>query len=210
MTRITTIVAAISLSGFVVADDKGSACEDPLTTKAQVAPSLDNRFFHQSKYSLPWWILQDEGGNLEDTVDGTIDEDDLRHIEETSNCRSSHQGDHLMAFAEAVQMEGGVILRLSGGMPACCSSLEVRLQSDGAFQCYFDAAYPMQVKGLKWRVTKKELKIQSNAGRQGERLRGWLSVTFEETQAEGNKPESHTIEGFFKPFVRHEGASKPE
>ncbi len=204
MKRITTIVASIFLSVPVGADDGAPACEDTLPTKAQVAPALDDRFFHQSRYSLPWWILQDASGRLEDTMDGTIDEDDLRYSEETSNCRSSHQGDHLMTFSEAVPMEGGVILRLSGGMPAYCSSLEVRIQSQGAFQCAFNAIYPRLVKGLKWRVTKKELKIQSNDGRPGERLRGWLSVTFEETDAEGGRPQSHTIEGFFKPFIRHQ------
>jgi len=55
-----------------------AACEDKLPGTAVIVPDLDCGFFRTTKTSLPWWIIGEQGGKLEDTLDGSIDADDLR------------------------------------------------------------------------------------------------------------------------------------
>lgn len=191
-------------SAHLVAGDQvaNSACDDGIVAVATIDPKLDSPLFHETKTSLNWWIVESESGSVEDTNDGEIGPDDLVRIEHTSSCTSTHQGEHLMEFCEAVR--DGELLRfdLRGGMPAYAGSLTVTIEPDLAFHCHFSAANPAPTPPQRWRIAKKELRVESRDFTPGRRLRGWISVTFEETVGEG-EPETYKIEGHIKPVIQH-------
>jgi hypothetical protein len=179
-----------------------SNCEDSVTSVATIVPELDSPFYHETKTSLNWWIVESASG-LEDVMDGEIGEDDLVRIEHSASCVSTHQGEHSMEFSSAVQDGERVHLRLSGGLPAYASSLDVTIEPDLKFWCSFSAAYPSFTNGLRWKIIKKELRLKHHDFTPGQRLFGWISVTFEETDASGYPPGTYTIEGYIKPVIQH-------
>ena len=179
------------------------------TATATVAPKLDTPFYHKTETSYRWWIIEDESGHLEDTTDGSIDADDLLRIEHTANCVSSHQGDHIMTFCEAVATANGALLEFSGGSPAYTSSLSITIDPKLNYKCFFTATYPAPTNPLKWKITKKELRLKRSQLTGGSRLFGWLSISFAEIDSVSNLSKSYKIEGYFKPVFQHKpGASK--
>lgn len=180
-----------------------AASEDLLVAKVEVVPKLDTRFFHQSQASYHWWIVEDDEGNLEDTTDGAIDADDLLRLEHTANLASTHQGEHSMEFCEATATTDGAVLTFAGGMPAYASSLTVDLDAKRSFKCSFAATYPGPSNPLRWKITKKELKLKSSDLTGGTRLYGWISVTFDEIDTVAGASKSYKIEGYFKPVLQH-------
>jgi hypothetical protein len=179
-----------------------SRCEDNLVGVAAVAPKLDCRFFQTTKTSYRWEIVEDDDGNLENTLGGQIAAEDLLRIEHTADCTSSHQGEHLMEFCDAVATTAGVKLTLSGGMPAYASDLTVTINSKLDFKCSFSAVYPGPTGPLHWKVTKKALKLRSANLKSGTRLRGWISVEFEELDETSKESHTYKIEGYFKPVIQ--------
>jgi len=199
---VPTIVSARAGAGAAPAK---LACEDAVSKAATLVPKLDSPLFHESKTSLNWWVVESESGEVNDTSDGKIGPDDLVRIEHTASCKSTHQGEHLMEFCEAVQDVLGVRLSLSGGMPAYASSLRISIDSTLAFRCEFSAAYPAPTPPLRWKITKKELQLRSRDFTPGQRVFGWISVTFEETEAvKGARPKTYQIEGYIKPVIQHQ------
>lgn len=200
-------IAALSFVflGHVLAVEApaGSDCVDSVLTVATVDADLDSPFYRDTKTSLNWWIIESESGSLEDTMDGEIGQEDLLRIEHTANCTSSHQGDHTMEFCDAVREGESVLLTLSGGMPAYSSDLSITIEPDLKFRCSFSATYPGATKKLRWKITKKKIRLKSRNLAPGQRLFGWISVTFEETEISGGKPKSYTIEGYIKPVIQH-------
>lgn len=168
-----------------------------------VAPKLDSAFYHQSQSSYHWWIVENEEGHLEDTADGVIDADDLLKLEHTANLVSTHQGEHSMEFCEATATTDGAVLTFAGGMPAYASSLTVELDAKRNFKCSFSATYPGPTNPLRWRITKKELKLKSSGLTGGTRLRGWISVSFDEIDTVTGASKNYKIEGYFKPVLQH-------
>jgi hypothetical protein len=53
-----------------------------------------------------------------------------------------HQGEHVMAFSKAVARDGGVMLTISGSLPAYTGELTVTIDAKGQFKCAFTAEYP--------------------------------------------------------------------
>lgn len=204
-----SIIATLSMimSAQLIAGDPPpkSACEDGVSASVTISPKLDSPLFRETKTSLNWWIVESESGAIEDTTDGEIGPDDLVRIEHTASCTSTHQGEHLMEFCEAVQDGEGIRLSLSGGMPAYASSLHVIIDPTLAFRCDFTATYPAPTAPLRWKITKKELRLSSRDFVTGHRLHGWISVTFEETDGAG-QPKTYKIEGYIKPVVQHKPA----
>ena len=182
-----------------------SACEDGVSASATIAPKLDSPLFHETKTSLNWWIVESESGEIVDTIDGEIGPDDLVRIEHTASCTSTHQGEHLMKFCDAIREGEGVRLSLSGGMPAYASSLSVTIEPSLAFRCDFSATYPAPTSSLRWKITKKEFRLRSRDFTPGHRLHGWISVTFEETEGAA-QPKTYKIEGYIKPVIQHKAA----
>ena len=179
------------------------ASEDAIVSTATVVPKLDTRFFHTTETSFHWWILEDETGHLQNTMGDSIDADDLVRIEHTANCVSSHQGKHVMNLCEAVATADGAVLEFAGGMPAYASNLSITIGPKMSYKCSFAAVYPRLTNALKWKITKKELKLKRADLANGSRVYGWLSVSFDETDSEANVTKSYKIEGYFKPVLQH-------
>ena len=205
MPRTLLIISIIALISGASAKPPAavSACEDAIVSTATVAPKLDVRFFHTTETSFHWSIIEDESGDLEDTSDGSIDADDLVRIEHTANCVSSHQGEHVMSYCEAVATADGAVLEFSGGMPAYASTLSITIGPKMNYKCSFAATYPAQTNLLKWKITKKEFKLKRAELASGSRLFGWLSISFDEIDSVANVTKSYKIEGHFKPVLQH-------
>ncbi len=206
-----SIIGAVLMifSAQLIASDQPSksACDDSVAAKATIVSKLDSPLFHEMKTSLNWWIVESESGAVEDTTDGEIGPADLVRNEHTASCTSTHQGEHLMEFCDAVRDGESIRLSLSGGMPAYASSLSVSIERSLAFRCDFSATYPALTPPLRWKITKKELRLRSRDMAPGHRVFGWISVTFEETEAvKGAQPKTYKIEGFIKPVIQHKPA----
>lgn len=187
--------------------DRKSDCEDTIVAKVQVAPELNFKFFTTVETSRPWHLGEHEDGSLEDTADGSIDEEDLILLEHTSACVSTHQGEHAMNFCEAKSTGDATLsLLIHGGAPGHISSLKVELDAkSGNFTCAFDAVYPSPTPPLKWRITKKTMRATSLDVRPSRRFYAWISVEFDEVWMENGKEQkqSYKIEGPIKPVIQH-------
>jgi hypothetical protein len=169
--------------------------EDKIVATATMDPKLDTPFFHKIETSFPWHVVVHEDGSLEDTTDGSIDADDLRRIEHTAHCISSHQGEHIMEFSDASARNGGVKLIIS-------------IDASLRYECTFQARYPSATPTLNWKISKKELRLKSDKMKPGSRLCGWISVEFEETDSATAAARTHKIEGHFKPVIQGAAANR--
>jgi hypothetical protein len=176
-------------------------CEDSIDSVAAVDGKLDSAFFWTTKTSRPWHIIE-HGGTLENTFGEGIGPDDLLLIEHTAQCTSTHQGAHQMEFCDAVKTKDGCRFRISGGMPARASDLTVTMDAKLNFKCEFKAVYPDNSGPLRWKVTKKTLKLKSAKMNPGSRMYGWISVELEERDHLEEKPRIIKVEGYFKPFLQ--------
>ncbi len=207
---ITLFFLAGSISGFcsevVPVEAPKSECIDRIESVAVVDPKLDSDFFRSKEASYPFHIIEHEDGHLENTMGGKVSKEDAIRIEHTAKCLSSHQGEHLMSFCDAEMSGGGLLLQVSGGLPAYASFLTLEIDKDKKLKCAFFATYPMTVPGekLSWKITKKAFRMTSDKIDAGTRLLGWLSVEFEETCVVDGKFTSHQhkIEGYVKPVIR--------
>ena len=180
---------------------------------AIVDPKLETPFFRKTETSFPWYMVEgeDDSGDrsLENTLSGVIHSDDLVRIEKTANCISTHQGEHAMEFSNAVAGKDGVELTIFGSLPAYDSSLVVHIAPTLRFDVVFRARSPAPTGVLSWKIKKKELRLQSAKMKPGYRLRGWISVEFEESEYPKDAPSEvykmkgpYKIEGYFKPVIQ--------
>ncbi len=103
---------------------------DQLAAAAVIVPELDAPLFHSIATSRLWWIIEDESGEVEDTMDGLLTDDELLLVEHTAALTSTHQGEHMMNFCDAVATpDGGVELHFTGGMPAFASALTLTVDA---------------------------------------------------------------------------------
>jgi len=188
---------------------KQDRCEDPVDGVATIVPKLDCPLFKTTKTSYQWEIVEHDDGHLENTFGGRITAEDLLRIEHTADCTSTHQGKHKMEFCDAVATGDGVKLCLSGGMPAYASGLSVTINRKLEFKCSFAAVYPGPTGPLHWKITKKAMKLKSAGLESRSRLRGWLSVEFEETDESAQETHAYKIEGYFKPVIQTSQAGEP-
>jgi len=182
-------------------------CVDALSASAVIDARLDSDFFRSKQSSYPWHIIEHDDGHLEDTIaGGPANRKTVSKIEHTANCISTHQGEHLMSFCEAIQRGQGVDLVITGGMPAYASMLTLKIDEKKQITCAFEATYPMTIPGekLQWRITKKAFRMKSDQLKTGTRLYGWLSVEFVEiTTLKGKETrKSYKIEGYVKPVIQ--------
>jgi biopolymer transport protein ExbD len=191
-------------------DPRHGECEDKLVAEAVLDPTLDSDFFGQTETRRQPWIVEHSDGHLEDAMDGTIDADDLLLVERTANCSSTHQGEHAMDFCDAVKSADGLKLEFWGGLPAYIGFLTVRVDAKRQFTCEFKADYPSSPTPLRWVVRKKVMKLKDAIGEPGSRLRGWISVEFDEIDINSGAVESYKIEGFFKPVILNAPDTAPE
>jgi hypothetical protein len=189
-------------SELVAQGEGDETCEDKLEAVAELAPDLDCELFRTSETRRQPWVVEHDDGTLEDTMDGIIGAEDLLLVEKTADCISTHQGGHAMEFCDAVKTADGVELAISGGAPAYMSSLAVTIDAKRRFVCRFKAVYPSPDGAEQWKVTKKVMKLKSGLGEPGKRLRGWLSVEFDEIDGVTGEAKSYKIEGYFKPLIQ--------
>jgi hypothetical protein len=194
-------VAAEPAPAIAVTREHGT-CEDSVIGAAAIVPILDCNFFKTTVTSYHWWIVGEKSGKLEDTTDQTIDPDDLLRVEHTAQCSSTHQGKHLMEYCDAVATADGVKMMIWGGLPAFDSDLTVAIDAKRNFTCSFNAVYPAQTNHLRWKVTKKVLKLKSTKLEAGTRIYGWISVEFDEIDGKTAETHSYKVEGFFKPVIQ--------
>jgi len=215
---VSVIFSISAIDGFLLADPSSppvsvapdARCEDNLVGVAAVVPKLSCRLFHSTKTSYRWGIIEHDDGHLENTLGDQITAEDLMRIEHTADCTSTHQGKHVMEFCDAVATADGVKLTISGGMPAYASDLSVTVNKKLEFKCFFSAVYPAPTGALHWKVTKKALKLKSDNLESRTRLRGWISVEFEETDDKSKEMHTYKIEGFFKPVIQTPQAEGPQ
>src|SRR2546421_11870315 len=101
MLRRLLILLVVALM-TAAASAQPPACEDTILTVTKITPMLDTPFFHKADTSYQWWISEDDSGHLEDTIDQSIDADDLLRVEHSANCISPHQVERKMELCEAV------------------------------------------------------------------------------------------------------------
>ena len=182
-------------------DARHGECEDKLVAEAVLDPTLDSDFFGQTETRRQPWIVEHSDGSLEDAMDGKVDADDLLLVERKANCSSTHQGEHAMDFCDAVKSADGLKLEFWGGLPAYFGFLTVRVDAKRQFTCEFKADYPSSPTPLRWVVRKKAMKLKNAIGEPGSRLRGWISVEFDEIDMTSGSVKRYKIEGFFKPVI---------
>ena len=184
--------------------------EDKLVAEAVLDPTLNSEFFGRTETRWQSWIVEHSDGSLEDATDGKVDADDLLLVERTATCSSTHKGEHAMDFCDAVKTADGLKLEFSGGFPAYFGFLTVRVDANRQFTCEFKADYPSSPTPLRWVVRKKAMKLKDAIGEPGSRLRGWISVEFDEIDVNSGAVESYKIEGFFKPVILNVPDTAPE
>jgi hypothetical protein len=176
---------------------------DKLKAHVAIDSTLDSAFFRSYQASYPWYIIRNADGTFENTLGDEVSEQDKIPIEHTSNCVSTHQGEHVMDLCDAAYDAGQLKLEIHGGMPAYASSLLITVK-DSEFFCRFKASYPMPVSNCKWNILSKKLIFKDKDIKKGQRLYAWLSVEFNETSTYQGKTTNtrHKIEGYIKPIVR--------
>ncbi|MGC4017580.1 MAG: hypothetical protein QM755_24155 [Luteolibacter sp.] len=181
---------------------KPPVCEDKLIANVTSDSLIDSEFFHSKEASYPWYVVQGDDGKLHSSLDTPLTKEDRIKKEHTSNCVSSHMGEHRMDFCEA-EMDGGkLVLTIDGGLPAYASSLTITLDGN-RYDCRFSASYPGPVTVLGWKITKKELRARSLERVPGKRWYAWISVEVDEECLENGKVtvQHHKIEGYLKPVI---------
>ena len=176
---------------------------DEIKSKLTIDPKMRSVFFASHESSYPWYIIRHEDGTFESVIEGKISEQDKEPVEHTSNCISTHQGHHIMEFADATYDSGVLTLEISGGMPAYFSSLRIIVKGVD-FLCQFKGVYPAPVSNCKRNIITKKLIFKDREIKKGKRLFAWLSVEFEETSTYKGVTETgrHKIEGYIKPVVK--------
>lgn len=181
-------------------------CVDAVVAKAAIDPNLDSDFFRSKEASYPFHIIEHEDGHLESTMGGKVSRKDATKIEHSAKCVSTHQGEHEMSYCDALQSDEGLLLVVSGGLPAYASTLTLKIDKEKNLKCGFEAVYPMTIAGetLEWKITNKTFRMKNDDYKAGGRLLGWLSVEFEESCTIEGKitRRTHKIEGYVKPVIR--------
>lgn len=201
--HMAAVVVMLGVAAAAEPSRPVNRCEDPISARATVDPQLDVPFFKTRETAWQWWIVEDESGHLEDTIDGVIDADDLLRVESAADCVSTHQGEHRMRDCVAMATSDGVVLEFSGGMPAYASKLVVTIDRKLGYRCAFSGSYPAPTNPLKWKITGKELHLKSAELRAGSRILGWISVAFEEIDETARVTKTYKISGHFKPVLQH-------
>lgn len=201
---LAVILFIFSSSVFLYGQNNYDNCDDSIIKEILVDENLYSEFFDTSESSYPWYIIPNNDGTFDTFLDKKITKEDTFPIEHTSNCISTHQGEHIMHLCNAaLRAPDHLKLIIHGGLPAYASSLMIQI--DGSqFKCFFKAAYPTPIFNLRWRILSKEFKVKTKDLKKGKRLYAFVSVEFEETGTYQGKTtkEKYQIEGYLKPIIR--------
>ena len=154
-----------------------------------------------NKWDYPWYIVADEdGGNMENTLGGTLMETDTVHLYHTANCWTNHHGRHNVRYCDAILDKDIITLHFQPELPAYASELSISIR-DNQFWSDFSATYPAPTKKLSWVITKQELVLNKNSYTPGDTLKGYFEVEFFETGTEANQKtfsKKYYYKGYFK------------
>lgn len=176
---------------------------DDVPSKLIFDHKMHSAFFNSHESSYPWYIIRNEDGTFESVTGEKVSKRDKKPVEHTSNCVSTHQGQHVMEFCDATYDSGVLSLEIYGGMPAYSSSLRIIVKGVD-FSCRFKGVYPAPVSNCRRKIIAKTLTFKDRKIKKGKRLFGRVSVEFEETSTYKGKTETvrHKIEGYIKPVVK--------
>ena len=154
-----------------------------------------------NKWDYPWYIVVDDGGgNMENTLGGTLMETDTVHLYHTANCWTNHQGRHNVRFCDAILNKDTITLLFQPELPAYASELSISIK-DKLFWSDFSATYPAPAKKLSWVITKQKLVLNKKSYTPGDTINGYLEVEFIETSTEANQKafrKKYYYKGYFK------------
>jgi len=195
-------IALISVASFGHDFYKYKHSSDLLEGLITIDSQLHSEFFDTNETSYPWYIIEKHDGTFENTLSQEITKQDQVPIEHTSNCISTHQGEHKMDFCHAKLGTDKLQLEIYGGLPSFASSLMIEIWGS-KFSCFFRAVYPAPVKNLQWKILSKELTLKKKNLKKGERLYAKISVKFEESSTYQGKniKRKYTIKGYLKPII---------
>jgi len=176
------------------------------TIKHIVSPvTIDKHFkdtltFHK-KWDYPWYIVvDDDGGNMENTLGGSLTGPDTIHMYHTANCYTNHQGRHHVRYCDAILNNDTISLFFQPELPAYASKLSVSIK-DNFFWSDFSAVYPAPTGKLSWVITKQKLVLDRPSYRSGDTIKGYLEIEFVEIDSGSNQkadPRKYYYKGYFK------------
>lgn len=113
---------------------------DSIDKRILIDSNLDSSFFKSTEASYKWYILKTDDGTFENTMGEPLTNEDKTPIEHTSNCISTHQGEHAMNFCDASLTSDILRLNIHGGLPAYISTLLVEINKNLEFACFLKQA----------------------------------------------------------------------
>ena len=184
------------------------------TAKKQIiSPVTVDKYFKDTltfnkKWDYPWYIVVDnEGGNMENTLGGTLTDIDTIHLYHTANCWTNHQGIHNVRYCDAILNKDTIGLFFQPELPAYASELSVSIK-DNLFWGDFSATYPTSTGKLSWTVTKQKLVLDKKNYMPRDTIKGYLELEFIETSVDVNQKtfrKKYYYKGYIKtPLLKKE------
>lgn len=153
------------------------------------------------KWDYPWYIVvDDDGGNIENTLDGTLTEIDTVHLYHTANCWTNHQGRHNVRYCDAILNNDTISLFLQPELPAYASELSISIKGN-IFWSDFSATYPAPTGRLSWIVNKQKLVLDKRSYLPGDTIKGYLEVEFIESSVEANQ-KTFRKKYYYKGYIK--------
>ena len=183
------------------------------TQKRLISPITIDKYFKDTltfnkNWDHPWYIVvDDDGGNMENTLGGTLTETDTVHLYHTASCWTNHQGRHNIRYCDAILNKDTINLLFQPELPAYASELSVIIK-DNSFWSDFSATYPAPTSKLSWVVTKQKLILDKTSYKPGDTIKGYIEIEFIESGIKANEnPTSkrYYYKGYFKtPLLNNE------
>lgn len=156
------------------------------------------------KWDYPWYIVvDDDGGNMENTLGGTLTGTDTARLYHTANCWTNHQGIQEVRYCDANLSKDTISLLFQPELPAYESAVSVFVK-DNFFWSDFSATYPAPTGKLSWDVNKQKLVLNKKSYISGDIIKGYLEIEFIETSVEANRQafrKKYYYKGYFKTLL---------
>jgi hypothetical protein len=177
---ILTLLAGHNITGQVTTEKR-------LVSVVTVDKYFKDTLTFNKNWSYPWYIVVDNnGGNMENTLGGKLTETDTVHLYHTANCWTNHQGRHKIRYCDAILYNDTISLFLQPELPAYASQLLISIEGS-LFWSDFSATYPVPTGKLSWIVNKQKLVLDKKSYMPGDTIKGYLEVEFIETSVEANQ-----------------------
>jgi hypothetical protein len=173
----------------------------PLLSRVIVDTKFKDTLTFDKKWDYPWYIVVDDGGNMENAIGDKITSDDTVHLYHTANCWTNHQGVHHVRYSDALLFGDTLKLIFQAELPAYASGVIISINGN-SFSSSFSAAYPARSKNKPaWYITKQKLVLDKDSYIPGETVRGYVNVEFIETD-DGAKPKEPRRKYYYKGYFK--------